>query len=132
MTSTLADYSIMAFALLNGGRTVGYISQFMRVYHDPHDAAAVSVPTWALLAASNLATVCYALTHSNDVLVAGVFALNAIGCLAIVAMTAFKRMPIASLWMRLRRRIDSLRPRGRYASPRARHRDDMIMRGLMS
>lgn len=32
---TLADYSIAAFALLNGGRTVAYFPQMIRVYRDP-------------------------------------------------------------------------------------------------
>src|SRR5437667_6194930 len=92
---TLADYSMTAFALLNGGRTVAYVPQMIRVYRDPHGAAAVSLLTWTLFAAANIATVCYALTASNDRIVATVFALNAIGCLAIVGLTAFKRVDIA-------------------------------------
>src|SRR5215813_3225374 len=89
---TLADYSIAAFALLNGGRAVAYFPQMVRVYRDPHGAAAVSLVTWALFAAANVATVGYALAVAQDHVVAIVFALNAAGCLAIVAMIAFKRM----------------------------------------
>jgi hypothetical protein len=89
---TLADYSLTAFALLNGGRALAYLPQMIRVYRDPHGATAVSLLTWALFAASNAATVGYALIVVNDRIVAFVFALNAIGCLAIVAMTAFKRI----------------------------------------
>ena len=92
---SLADYSIVAFALLNGGRTVAYVPQMMRVYRDPHDAAAVSLLTWGMFAAANMATVCYALTVSDDRIIATVFALNAIGCLAIVGLTAFKRISVA-------------------------------------
>jgi len=62
---TLADYSMAAFAVLNGGRTLAYVPQMIRVYRDPHDAAAVSLLTWVLFAAANVATVCYALTASK-------------------------------------------------------------------
>jgi len=146
---TLADYSIAAFAVLNGGRTVAYFPQMIRVYRDPHGAAAVSLLTWVLFAASNAATVCYALTVSDDQIVASVFALNAISCLAIVGLTAFKRIDVARSGTMLRHRIASLRYsqslvqnnvfaevrsqcRDRDASPSARHRDDMIRQGLMS
>jgi hypothetical protein len=92
---TLAEVSLVAFALLNGGRVVAYVPQMIRVYRDPHDAAAVSVATWALFAAANVATVCYALVVAGDRAVAIVFALNAVGCLAIVAMTVCKRISCA-------------------------------------
>jgi hypothetical protein len=82
---TLADYSVAAFALLNGGRILAYFPQIIRVYRDPYGAAAVSVATWVLFAAANVATVCYASIVANDPVVALVFAMNAVGCLAIVA-----------------------------------------------
>jgi hypothetical protein len=148
---TLADYSMAAFALLNGGRTVAYFPQMMRVYRDPHGAAAVSLLTWAVFAAANIATVCYALTAADDRIIATVFALNAMGCLAIVALTAFKRMSVGrrgrSRWRSPGRLIESLRqsqalvdqlrnvgePRcSTHDAPGARHRDEMIRQGLMS
>jgi len=89
---TAAELSLVAFALFNGGRAVAYLPQLIRVYRDPHDAAAVSLATWALFAAANVATVCYALSVTGDRLVAAVFALNAAGCVAIVAMTVLKRI----------------------------------------
>jgi hypothetical protein len=89
---TLADYSVAAFALLNGARVLAYFPQIIRVYRDPCGAAAVSVATWGLFAAANVATVCYALIVANDPVVALVFAMNAVGCLAIVAMTILKRL----------------------------------------
>ena len=146
---TLADYSIVAFALLNGGRTVAYVPQMVRVYRDPHDAAAVSLLTWVLFAAANAATVCYALTVSEDRIMAIVFALNALSCVAIVGLTASKRIDVARRATMLWRRIASLRHsqalverhvfaearsqrRGQDDSPSARHRDNMIFQGLMS
>jgi hypothetical protein len=144
---TLADYSMVAFALLNGGRTVAYFPQMIRVYRDPHGAAAVSLLTWVLFAAANIATAGYALTASNDRIMAIVFALNAICCLAIAGLTASKRIDVARRRTSLGQLVESLRqsqalvdllPRikpscgGRDYSPRARHRDDMIRYGLMS
>ena len=40
---TLADYSMAAFALLNGGRIVAYMPQIMCVYRDRNGAGAVSL-----------------------------------------------------------------------------------------
>src|SRR5258708_5170240 len=145
---TLAEYSMAAFALLNGGRAVAYFPQMIRVYRDPHGASAVSLLTWALFAAANLATVCYALTVSNDRVVAIVFALNAIGCLAIVGLTAFKRVRVARRRAPLWQRLASLQhsqdlvaaglheqaePRcgARQDSLREQHRDERIRQGLM-
>jgi hypothetical protein len=88
---TLADYSLAAFTLLNGGRAVAYFPQLLRVYRDPHGATAVSLTTWVLFAAANVATIVYALAVADDCLVAAIFALNAVGCLAIVVLTAMKR-----------------------------------------
>lgn len=81
-----------AFALLNGGRAVAYFPQLILVYRDQRGATSVSLVTWTLFAAANAATVCYALAVSDDRIMAIVFSLNAIGCLAIVGLTAFKRI----------------------------------------
>jgi len=89
---TLAEYSMTAFAIANGGRVIAYVPQIMRVCRDPNGAAAVSVTTWIFFTAANVATVVYALTALDDVVTASVFGLNAIGCLLIVALTAFRRM----------------------------------------
>jgi hypothetical protein len=89
---TIAELSLLAFAVLNGGRAVAYLPQMIRVYRDPGDAAAVSIATWVLFAASNAATVGYALVVSGDRVVAAVFAMNAVCCVAIVAMTICKRI----------------------------------------
>ena len=89
---TLADYSMTAFALLNGGRVLAYMPQIVCVYRDPNGAAAVSLLTWVMFTAANLATVSYALTVTSDLVVAGVFALNALGCLIITALIAVRRV----------------------------------------
>jgi hypothetical protein len=98
---TLADYSMTAFAVLNGGRIVAYMPQIMCVYRDRNGAEAVSLMTWAMFTAANLATVSYSLTVSSDVVVASVFALNAACCFAITCLVACRRVAVAStgwLW----------------------------------
>lgn len=89
---TLADYSLAAFALLNGGRAIAYFPQIVRVYRCPNGATAVSLITWSLFAAANIATVLHAIIHSSDWTMAGIFAFNTLACLTIVAVTVWKRM----------------------------------------
>src|SRR3954466_4392089 len=93
---TLADYSMAAFALLNGGRIVAYMPQIMCVYRDRNGAGAVSLLTWAMFTASNLATVSYSLTVSGDFVIASVFTLNAACCLAITSLVACRRLAVAT------------------------------------
>jgi hypothetical protein len=99
---TLAEYSLGAFAVLNAARLIAYFPQALRIYLDVNGARAVSIATWALFAAANLATVSYALTVAEDVLVATVFSLNSVGCLVIVGFTMWKRIE-AGDWVRFSR-----------------------------
>ena len=89
---TLADYSMTAFALLNGGRVLAYMPQIICVYRCRNRAKAVSLLTWMMFTASNIATVSYALTVSSDFVLAGIFGLNALSCMAITALVVFRRM----------------------------------------
>ena len=88
---TSVDYSSIAFALFNGARVLAYLPQIVRVHRDSHGATGVSVTTWSLFTAANVATISYAVTVSGDLVVAGVFGLNTIGCLVIVGLTAARR-----------------------------------------
>jgi len=89
---TLSDYSVTAFALLNGARVIAYAPQIHCLTRDNGKAAAVSLITWTLFSLANAATVAYALFVINDTLMAGVFALNLLGCLTIVAIIGKKRI----------------------------------------
>jgi hypothetical protein len=93
---TVAEYSMTAFAILNGVRIAAYVPQLRRVYRDPHGAAAVSITTWFLFAAANAATVFYAVAVAQDTLVAAIFSLNTAGCLAVAILTARKRFDASS------------------------------------
>jgi hypothetical protein len=88
---TLADYSFGAFAFLNTARLLGYFPQIVRVHRDTNGARAVSLFTWLLFSAANIATVSYAMIVANDIAMAAIFALNTIGCLAIVGLTMWRR-----------------------------------------
>ena len=89
---TLAEYSMTAFALLNGGRVIACMPQIVCVYRDPNGAVAVSLLTWIMFTAATLATVRYALTVSCDLSVAGVVALNALGCLISTMLIVVRRI----------------------------------------
>lgn len=91
---TLADYSIGAFAFLNTARLLGYFPQIVRVHRDNNGAKAVSVFTWLLFSAANIATVSYAVIVSHDAAMATIFALNTFGCLTIVGLTIWRRAGI--------------------------------------
>jgi hypothetical protein len=93
---TISDYSMTAFALLNGARVVAYAPQIHCLTRDNTNAAAVSLITWTLFTLANGATVAYALLVINDPLMAGVFGLNLLGCLTIVAIIGKKRIFLLS------------------------------------
>jgi hypothetical protein len=83
---TISDYSVTAFALLNGARVIAYAPQIRCLTRDNSGAAAVSLITWTLFSMANTATVAYALLVIDDRLMAAVFALNLLGCLTIVVI----------------------------------------------
>jgi hypothetical protein len=88
---TLADYSFGAFAFLNTARLLGYFPQIVRVHRDTNGARAVSLFTWLLFSAANVATVSYAMIVADDIAMAAIFALNTVGCLTIVGLTMWRR-----------------------------------------
>jgi hypothetical protein len=89
---TLADLALAAFAVCNSARVLAYVPQIIRAARDCHGASAISLTTWSLFAASNVSTSVYAVVQLDDWAVAGVFALNTLSCLAIVGITAWKRL----------------------------------------
>jgi len=74
-------------------------------HRDRNGATAVSLTTWIMFTAANVATVSYALVISRDAIVAAIFALNAFGCLVIAVMTALRRLA----WARTQQRGGSER-----------------------
>ena len=88
---TFIDVSLAAFAILNLARAAAYFPQIHRIWHDRHGASSVSLLTWSLFAAANIATAAHAVASSGDRIVALVFVFNAACRLAIVMVAVLKR-----------------------------------------
>lgn len=97
---SLDDWIVAAFAVFNLGRGLAYVPQIIRVCQDRDGATAVSALTWSLFTGANVTTSAYAAVHMSDLVVAGVFAFNACGCITIVVVTLAKR----GTWGKLRAR----------------------------
>jgi len=89
---TLANLALAAFTLCNSARVLAYVPQIIRAARDCNRASAISLTTWNLFAASNFSTSVYAVVQLGDWTLAGVFAANTLFCLAIVGITAWKRL----------------------------------------
>ena len=94
MLASPADYAVAIFAATNMARGIAYIPQIIRVCRDTQGASAVSIWTWLLFVAANVATVFYSMVVSGDTLIAVVFSFNAVGCALIVGLTASRRWSV--------------------------------------
>lgn len=88
---TRADAALAAFTLFNTVRVLAYLPQIAKIAQDRQGAAAISITTWSMFAASHGSTVFYALFSANDPTLALVFSVNAACCGAIIALTLTKR-----------------------------------------
>jgi hypothetical protein len=88
---TVADITLAAFTLCNSARVVAYVPQITKAATDEDGAQAISFATWALFLVSNTSAVAYALGNKDDWAMAVMFAGNAIGCIAILLIGAWKR-----------------------------------------
>jgi hypothetical protein len=92
MTMTLADLTLLAFTASNSVRVVAYLPQIWKAATDAHGAQAISFMTWALFLASHLTTAAYAIVNRADWMMAMIFLANGAGCLAILAVVAWRRV----------------------------------------
>ena len=88
---TSAELVLAMFAICNSVRVFAYLPQIIAVARDQGGARAISYTTWGLFAISHFSTVAYAIVVANDWRMASVFVANALCCLLIVALTAWKR-----------------------------------------
>jgi len=88
---TLADVTLAAFTLCNSLRVVAYLPQIARAAMDRSGAEAISCGTWGLFLVSHASATAYALVNKQDWTMASLFLSNAIGCGAILLITAWKR-----------------------------------------
>jgi hypothetical protein len=86
---TPAEYSFGAFAVLNATRLFGYIPKMLRLHRDKNGAEAISLATWCLFAAANVATASYGYVVADDAAMTIVFSVNSLGCLAIAGLAGW-------------------------------------------
>jgi uncharacterized protein YjiS (DUF1127 family) len=88
---TSAELAGLTFAACNSARVLAYIPQIVSIARDQNGCPGVSCLTWAGFAAANFSTLAYALVKSAWIM-AAVFGVNAVFCLAIVTLTAWRRI----------------------------------------
>jgi hypothetical protein len=88
---TMADIAFWLFTISNGLRIVSYLPQIYRVAVDPYGASAIAYSTWSLWTLANAATALYAAYTIFDLPLAAINGLNALCCLAVILLTAYKR-----------------------------------------
>jgi len=87
----LEDVTLWLFAFCNSVRVLAYVPQIRKAGADRHGASAISCTTWSLFLMAHLSTVAYALVNRGDWGLAACFVANALGCVAIIAVTYWKR-----------------------------------------
>jgi hypothetical protein len=88
---TFIELSMAVFIILNVARAAAYFPQIHCIWRDQHGASSVSLLTWSLFTAANIATAVHAIAASGDRIVASVFLFNAACCFAIVVLAVLKR-----------------------------------------
>jgi hypothetical protein len=89
---TPSEIVLTAFTVFNALQIVSYIPQIVCVVRDRHGASAIAYSTWTIWLAGSAATTAYALVNIWDIWLAAVNALHAICCLAVIVLTAWKRV----------------------------------------
>lgn len=88
---SLEEITLALFAACNSFRVVAYVPQILKAANDKNGASSISFMTWFLFLLAHLSTVAYALINRSDWGLAACFAVNAVCCLAILAIAYWKR-----------------------------------------
>jgi hypothetical protein len=88
---TLADIALATLTFCSSARFVAYVLRFSKAIRDQSGAEAISFGTWCLFLISHASTMAYALVNNHHWMMAFMFLGNAIGCGAILFITAWKR-----------------------------------------
>jgi len=91
MTPEMTTLLTATYALCNSVRIFFYVPQIMTIARERSGASAISLTSWLFWAFSHAVTAIYCYTVANDPLLGGMMWGNAIGCMAIVALTMLKR-----------------------------------------
>lgn len=92
---SLEEITTTMFTACNSIRVVAYIPQILKAAADRNGASSVSFATWFLFLIAHLSTVAYALVNRADLGLAACFAVNALCCVAILAVAYCKRREYA-------------------------------------
>lgn len=87
----LPSIVVATFSMVNSIRVLAYLPQILKASRDENGATAISFVTWGLFLVSHVTTVAYALVILADVVLALIFAGNALACLTILVIVALKR-----------------------------------------
>jgi hypothetical protein len=85
------------FTISNALRIVSYLPQIHKIARDTHGASAISYSTWVLWLAANASTALYSISNLGDATMAWVNGLNALCCVIVIILTAFKRRQLQDL-----------------------------------
>jgi uncharacterized protein with PQ loop repeat len=88
---SLEEITLVLFAACNGIRVVAYVPQILKAATDKNEASSISFMTWSLFLLAHLSTVAYAIINRSDWGLAACFAINALSCVAILAIAYWKR-----------------------------------------
>ena len=91
----LHEITLLLFSLFNVLRLGSYLPQIARVASDTEGAKAISYPTWCVWIGANGSTAAYAVINITDWALFAVSAVNALGCVAVVLLTVWKRREFA-------------------------------------
>ena len=87
-----AEFAAITFASINSARVLAYIPQILRIARDRNGSPGLSCLTWVGFAVANVSTVIYSFVVRPDLIMMAVFGVNAVFCLAIVALTVCTRL----------------------------------------
>lgn len=94
---TLQDLTLALFAVCNSARIIAYLPQIYKAATDLNGASGVSGMTWSLFLIAHLSTIAHAILNLGDWWLAACFAGNAVCCVAILAVSWWKRRQYSSV-----------------------------------